>query len=91
MVGFQPRETVVQAVDQVAGVQLVMPDLGGDKNLAARNTAGSDAIAHFRLVAVHLGGINMAVAQGQGAFYGVPGFVAPEPEGSHADLRKCAE
>ena len=66
----------MEAVDQVAGVQLVMPDLGGQENFPARNAAGGDAIANFRFVLVHLGGIDMTVAQRQGTLDGLSGIIA---------------
>ena len=91
MVGFEPCEAVMEAVDQVTRVQLVVPDFGGQENFPARNTTGGNAITNFRFVSIHLGSIDMAVAQGQSALDGITGVVALEPERSHADLRKCAE
>jgi hypothetical protein len=46
--------------------QVVGPDLGGDEDLAALQAGGGEGGADLGLVAVHLGGVDVAVAEAEG-------------------------
>ena len=48
---------------QVAWRDIGVPDLGREKNVAARNTGGCDALPHLDLVFVKRGGVDMPVAK----------------------------
>jgi hypothetical protein len=66
------------------------PQLGGDKQLLARDAAGGDGPADGLLVLVGLGGVEVAVADGEGVGDGLLGLVGrdledAEPEDWHLD------
>ena len=60
-----------------------MPHLGGDEDLVAWQTRGSDGCTHGGLVGIHRGGVDVPVAKRQRAFdHGLAIFIG------HAE---CAE
>jgi len=65
--------------------QMGLPDLGGDEDLVALDARCAQAVAHLALVVVHLGGVDMAIAEPQRlldhARAGAPAHLpGPEPD-----------
>jgi hypothetical protein len=69
---------------------VVDPQLGGDKQFVATDAAGGDGPADGLFVVVGLGGVEVAVAGGEGVGGGLLGLVGgdledPEPQDRHLD------
>ena len=59
-------EALVDRALEIARRQPGEPDLGGEKNLVALEARTADAGADLALIAVHLCGVEMAIAEMQG-------------------------
>jgi hypothetical protein len=67
-VDLQALEAALDRALQVAVGEVVDPDLGGQEDLVARHAGGRQGRADVLLVAIGLGGVDVAVAQLQRPF-----------------------
>ena len=58
----EPPQARLRRALEIAGGEIVRPDLGGDEDLVARHAAGAEPGADRLLVAVHRGRVDVAVA-----------------------------
>ena len=61
----EPLQAFIDRALEIARRQAVEPDFGGDEDLFALDAGGAQAVAHLALVAIHLRGVEMPVAQMQ--------------------------
>ena len=66
--------------------QIFVPDLGGDMQVLARDAGGCDRGADGLLIAIHLGGVEMPVAQRQRALDRRAAGIALHAKGAEAEL-----
>lgn len=64
-------------------------ELGGDEQFLARHTGVADALTHADLVAVVLGGVDMAISDAQRAGHSHAGLVVIHGPGSQPYLRNA--
>ncbi len=83
----QPPEARLDRPLQIALGQIGEPDLGGDEDIVADNAAGAQPLAHRRLVFIHRGRIQMAVASAQGARDKLGAGVALQRPGAEPNRR----
>ncbi len=69
-------------------LQPVVPDFGGQEDLVAGYIMGVQGGAHGLFVFVHLGGVDVAVAQVQGLVDAAHQRLALEPEGAQPQGRE---
>ncbi len=69
-------------------LQAVVPDFGGQEHLVTGHVMGVQGGAHGLLVLVHLGGVDVAVAQVQGLVDAAHKRLALEPEGAQPQGRE---
>src|ERR1700733_5070589 len=66
---------------------MVAPDFGGDEHRVALDARRAQALADLALVAIHLGGIDMAVAEAQGLLDDARTGALAQVPGTEADRR----
>ena len=71
----------------VVGAVVAVVELAGDEHLAAVDAGGADRLADAPLVAVHLGGVDVAVADLEGRRHGLGGVLGRDLEDAEAELR----
>ena len=85
IVGAQLRQAVLGRRRQVGVVQLVHPHLGGQEHPVARHFGVADAGTHGLLVAVHLGRIDVAIADRQRRLHHLAAALPLEREGAETE------
>src|SRR5258708_18595207 len=81
-----PQAGVERTVERIRR-KLVMPDLGGDKELVAVHAGRRDGRADGGLVVVHRSGVDMSVAERDRALDDRLGTGSRHPEGAEAEAR----
>ncbi len=69
------------------GCQIFVPHLGGDMQIPTGNARSLDAGTHFGLIAIHFGGVDVAIAEPDGACHAGDATLARELESAEAELR----
>src|SRR5262245_39636735 len=64
-----------------------LPHLGGDEHLVARHARGTQALAHLALVVVHLGGVDVAIAEPQRLLDNARAIAPAQVPGAEPDRR----
>jgi hypothetical protein len=72
----QPGEAGVERAPGAVETLVVVPQLGGDEDLGPRQAAGAHRVADVALVAVVLGGVDVAIADAQRFPHRAPGLLA---------------
>src|SRR5581483_12330081 len=67
--------------------QILVPDLGGHMQFAARDAACGDRSADLLLIGVHLGGVEVAIAERQRALDRCAANIALHAESAEAEPR----
>ena len=62
VIGIQRTQRVVERAPRIVGTVIPVVELAGDEHLAAIQPGIPDALRDLLLVAVHLGGVDVAVA-----------------------------
>ena len=84
---LQLDQALVDDALEIVGHQVALAHFCADEHLVARDAGGAQALAVFHLVAVILGGVEMAVADLQGGLDRLHADVAFQSHGAEADLR----
>ena len=87
VVGAQAAQGAVDGAGGALVPGVGDPHLGGDEDVLAGQSAGGDGRAHALLVAVGLGGVDVAVADLEGLEHGPLGLLRRSQEDAVADLR----
>ena len=87
IVELQLPEAGVEGAADRAGTELIVPDLGGDEELVARDARGSDRSPDGVFVLVHGGSVEMPIAERQRAFDDRLGADAWHAERTEAEPR----
>jgi len=66
---------------------MVLPHLGGDEHVLARNREGAQAFAHLALVAVHFRGVEVAIAEPQRLLHHLLASAPAQVPGAETDGR----
>ncbi len=82
----QLLEAGVEGATDCIRRQILVPDLCGDVQLAARHLGSADGRTDRLLVGVHLGGVDVAIAERQRAVDRRTAFIALHAEGAEAEL-----
>ncbi len=69
--------------------QVLVPDFGGDMQVLAGNTGGGNRGTDGLLIAIHLGGVEMPVAQRQPALDRRAAGIALHAKGAEPELRQA--
>lgn len=85
LLGAQLDQAVLEAGDQLVGRVVGGPDLGGDKQVAAVDARLGNRLAHLRLVAVDLRGIDGAVTDVERIAHRVDRDLLLQAEGADAE------
>ena len=59
----QLRQAFLGGPLEFARRQVVLPDLGGDEDVVAPDPAGAQTLPDLALIAIHLGGVDVAVSE----------------------------
>ncbi len=86
IVGAQFFQAHLQARDHLARAELAGPHLGGQVDILAGHAALAHQLAHFSLVGVDLGGIDMAVAKLEPLQQGVAQGLAGQAKGTKTQV-----
>ena len=87
VVGAQAAQGAVDGAGGALVPGVGDPHLGGDEDVLAGQSTGGDGRAHALLVAVGLGGVDVAVADLEGLEHGALGLLRRGQEDAVADLR----
>jgi hypothetical protein len=69
--------------------QIFVPDFCGDMQVFAGNARGCNRGTHGLLIVIHLGGVEMPVAQRQPALHGRAAGIALHAKGAETKLRQA--
>ena len=86
---LQLVQALIERALEVGGGELVVIDLGGDENILAREAGGAQPLGqplpHLGLVAVTLGGVDVAISEPQGGLDRLDADAVLERHGAEAD------
>ena len=87
----QPRQTIARRAFEIARREMIGPNFGRDKNFAALDAGRAQALADIALVVIHLGGVDMPVAEAQRLLDDARAGAAAQFPGAKPDQRNvCA-
>jgi hypothetical protein len=83
----EPRQAVVEGAQGIVVRLGVVPQLGGDEQLLARDAGCGDGLAHALLVAIDRRGVDAAIARVERRGDGCDDLVGGDLEHAEAELR----
>ena len=87
----QPRQAIARRALQLARREMTGPDFGGDEHVAALDAGRAQTFTDFALVVIHLGGVDVPVAEPQRLLDDARAGAAAQFPGAEADQRNpCA-
>src|SRR5690348_7126782 len=88
IIAAEALEALLDVAADLRRTQLAHRHFGGDEEVGARYAGIADRGAHVALVAVKLGGVDVAVADGERRAHGVVARSAGERPGAEAECRQ---
>src|ERR1700739_4666434 len=87
VVGVQPTQRFIERPSGIVGSVIAVVQLAGDEHLSATEPGVADTLADLLLVAVHLGSVDVSIADLQGDSHRFGGQHRLDLKHSEAELR----